>query len=58
MTQSTAPVRLTVELQQRALPVTGSPTPTLPFAAAGLAALIGGLLLRRRLAATAKEPSP
>jgi len=58
VTQSTAPVRLTVELQQRALPVTGSPTPTLPLAAAGLAALIGGLLLRRRLAATAKEPSP
>jgi LPXTG-motif cell wall-anchored protein len=48
--QLTGPVRLVVELRPMTLPVTGSQIPTVPLVALGLAALAGGLFLRRRVA--------
>jgi hypothetical protein len=48
VTQLTGPVRLVVELQPVTLPVTGPQVPPVPLGALGLAALAGGLFLRRR----------
>jgi hypothetical protein len=47
VTQLTGPVRLVVDLQPVALPVTGPAIPAVPLGALGLAALAGGLFLRQ-----------
>jgi hypothetical protein len=47
VTQLTGPVRLVVDLQPVALPVTGPQIPAVPLGALGVAALAAGLFLRR-----------
>jgi hypothetical protein len=47
VTQLTAPVRLVVDLQPAALPVTGPQIPAVPLGALGLVALAAGLFLRQ-----------
>ena len=48
VTQLTGPARLVVDLRPLSLPVTGPHIPVVPLGAMGLAALAGGLFLRRR----------
>jgi hypothetical protein len=48
VTRLTAPVRLVVDLQAEALPVTGPPAPLVPLGLAGLAALAAGVAVLRR----------
>ncbi|MEA2534050.1 MAG: hypothetical protein QOJ93_1861 [Actinomycetota bacterium] len=55
VTQLNAPVRLIVDLQPVTLPVTGAQVPPVPLGALGLAALAGGLFLRRRAAVAARR---
>jgi hypothetical protein len=55
VTQLNAPVRLIVDLQPVTLPVTGAQIPPVPLGTLGLAALAGGLFLRRPAAVAARR---